>query len=197
MLSTAVVVSAADQPCGIDEYIGGLDHLGAARRSMGRGRGRAHSARPPWVGIDREYRIRALRHSDRWQRSSRSSRTRSVHEHCAGRSVCPPLAHNRLRSGGKGGDAHRIMFDAVIEHPDELEPVFLMIKDCLIEHDEQIAIRQGQAVVGASAEARRPVACAISLGRLRSGRRRTRACLRRASGGVGDVAVHNGSACKP
>ena len=57
---------------------------------------------------------------------------------------------------------------AVVENPDELEAVLLVVEHRLVEHDEQIAVRQRQAIVRAAAERRRPVAVDDQLGCARS-----------------------------
>src|SRR4029079_11142248 len=58
----------------------------------------------------------------------------------------------------KRRDADRIGFHAVVEHPDMLDAVLLVIEHRFVEHDQQIAVRQRQAIVGAAAERRRAVA---------------------------------------
>jgi hypothetical protein len=63
-----------------------------------------------------------------------------------------------FRRRGKGGNAHRICLRPVVEDPDELEAILLVIEHGFVEHDEEIARRQRQAIVGAAAERRRPVA---------------------------------------
>ena len=50
----------------------------------------------------------------------------------------------------------------------ELEPVLLVIEHGLVEHDEEIAVGQGQAIVRPAAERRRPVAMRDQLGAPRS-----------------------------
>ena len=50
------------------------------------------------------------------------------------------------------GDADRIGRAANVEDPDQLEAIFLMIEHCLIKNDQEIAIRQWKAIVGAAAE---------------------------------------------
>jgi len=75
------------------------------------------------------------------------------------RSEVAALAHIvGLRRRGKGGDAHRICLGPVVEHPDELEAILLVIEHGFVEHDEKIALRQRQAIVRAAAERRAPVA---------------------------------------
>ena len=58
--------------------------------------------------------------------------------------------------------------DAVVEQPDQLEPVLQIVEHRLVEHAQELALGQGQAVVGAAAEGRAPVAVDDELGRARS-----------------------------
>jgi hypothetical protein len=58
----------------------------------------------------------------------------------------------------KGCYAHRICLHPVVEYPDELQPILLIIQNGFIEHDQQIAVWQRQAIVRAAAKWRRPVA---------------------------------------
>ena len=48
--------------------------------------------------------------------------------------------------------------DPVVEEPDQLQPVLQMVEHGLVEHAQQLALGQGQAIVGAAAEGRAPVA---------------------------------------
>ena len=59
----------------------------------------------------------------------------------------------RLR---EGGDADRVRLHLVVEHPDRLEPVLLVVEHGLVDDDQEIALRQWQRVVRSAAERRRP-----------------------------------------
>ena len=47
---------------------------------------------------------------------------------------------------------------AIVENPDQLEAVLLVVEHRLVEHHQQLAIRQRQAIVRAAAE-RRATSC--------------------------------------
>ena len=96
----------------------------------------------------------------------------------------------RLRRRREGGNAHGISLYAVIEHPDELEAIFLMIQNGFIEHGQQIAVGQRQAIVGAATERRRPVPLGDQLG-LRAVGDIDHHHAGVAPGGIGGVAVHD------
>ena len=59
----------------------------------------------------------------------------------------------RLR---EGRDADRVGLHLIVEDPDRLEPVLLIVEHGLVDDDEQIALGQRQRVVRAAAERRRP-----------------------------------------
>ncbi|CAH0326137.1 hypothetical protein SRABI106_04571 [Rahnella aquatilis] len=61
----------------------------------------------------------------------------------------------RLR---KGRNTHRIRRLAHVKQPDQLLAIFLIIQHCLVEHDQQIPVRQRQRGMRAAAKWRTPVA---------------------------------------
>ena len=95
----------------------------------------------------------------------------------------------RLR---KRRDADRVGLVAVVEHPDVLDPVLLVVEHGLVEHDEQVAVGQRQAVVRAAAERRRTSRGAtISFGLARSATSITTMPASRQAR-IGGVAVDDG-----
>ena len=70
----------------------------------------------------------------------------------------PALAHIVIFGRRRAcRDADGIARTSDIENPDQFKPVLLMIEHGLVEHDQKIAVGQGQAIVRAAAERRRPV----------------------------------------
>ena len=57
---------------------------------------------------------------------------------------------------GEGRDRDRVRLHLVVEHPDRLEPVLLVVEHRLVDDDQEIAVGEGQRVVRAAAEGRRP-----------------------------------------
>ena len=63
-----------------------------------------------------------------------------------------------FRRSRKGRNADGVGAVAIVEHPDQLQAVLLVVEHRFVEHDEQLAVRQRQAIVRAAAERRAPVA---------------------------------------
>src|SRR4051812_20553887 len=95
-----------------------------------------------------------------------------------------------VRGYREGRDADRVGRDAVVEQPDQLQPVLQIVEHRLVQYTQQLALGQGQAVVGAAAEGRAPVAVDDRLGRSTVGHvQHDHAGV--APGAVGGIAVHD------
>src|SRR6185437_14130356 len=57
-----------------------------------------------------------------------------------------------VRRCREGRDADRVGLDLVVEYPDGLEPIFLIVEHRLIDNHEQVATRQRKSVVRTTAE---------------------------------------------
>src|SRR5262249_6662184 len=166
-VEAGVVVGAVEEAGGIDEHVGGLDDPRAIGPVIHHARGRrrhqcADFVRPVRITDIEGPHARILVGGKDQLRADEAPGPVLVK---IVRTEVAALAHIVLfRRRGEGGNTDRICLCPVVEHPDELEPILLMIEHGFIEDDEQIAVRQRQAIVRAAAERRRPIAMGNALG---------------------------------
>src|SRR6185312_16014230 len=160
-VQSSIVVGAVDQAGGIDAHVGRLDNLGAVGTVVDHARRfRRHQGADLFgpvriANVERAYAGVLIGGKDQL---GAHEGARPVLVDVVRTEVPAPARVVGFRRRRKGGDADGVFPLAVVKHPNELEPVLLMIEHGLVENDQQVAVRQWQAVVGPTAERRRPVA---------------------------------------
>src|SRR5712671_3750470 len=157
----SIVIRAIDNPIAVDEYIRGLNDAGAVGTMVDQAPRRGRHQR---ADLDRAVLVADVEDPHARILIGRENELRA---HEAAGAVLVDIVRTEMRAlglvvcfgrGREGRDAHGVAGRADVEQPDELEPVLLMIEHRLVEHHQQVAIGQRQAIMGASPEGRAPVA---------------------------------------
>src|SRR6266852_711645 len=156
-----IVIGAIHNPIAVDEYVGGLNDAGAVRPVIDEAARRGRNER---ADLDRPVLIADIEHAHARVLIRREDQLRA---HEAAGPVLVDIVRTEMRAirhvvrfgrRREGRDAHRILRRTDVEQPDQLEAILLVIEHGFVEHDQQIAVGQRQAVVRAAAEGRGPVA---------------------------------------